>query len=186
MKNDLSEILSNYEKEKSKHLINLLDDLQGQCFNLPKIDIENFIEVIKTEIIKYNKYNKLQLKHNIETKSNITSLKVYTETNEDQILLCNLKFKEELELRGIFINNIADYLKELDRKELKLTTVQRKTFLEMIEKRANPYSFYSDNTTNIHVRIMRHMKNTDITIVLITKEANGKFEPFSRFTIIEI
>ena len=186
MKNDLSKILSNYEKEKSKHLINLLDDLHGQCFNLPKIDIENFIEVIETEIIKYNKYNKLQLKHNIETKSNITSLKVYSETNEDQIVLCNLKFKEELELQGIFINNTVDYLKGLNGKELRLNTEQRKTFLEMIEKRANPYSFYHNNTTNIHVRVMPHMKNTDITIVLVTKERNGKFEPFSRFKIIEI
>ena len=182
----IEKILSNFEKEKSKHLINFLDDLHGQYFNLPKVDIDSFITIIQEEIIKYNKYNKLQLKDNIETKSNITSLKIYTETKEDPVELYNIKFKEELELRGQFINNIADYLKELNRKEVKLSSKQRENFIEMVEERANSYSFYHNTKTNIHVRFKRHMKNTNITFVLITKETNGNFEPFSRFTIVEI
>ena len=181
----LKEILSDFEKEKSKHLITLLDTLHEQKLELPSYEITNLVVHLEKEIENYNKYNKLQLKLQKKTESNFTTIKVHTTTDEEEIELCHFEMIKEHEIQGISINDITKYLKSIDGKEIELSALRRKHFLSIIEDYVITYCFYYNDTDRLNIRLHEDMLSGNV-LVSIVKKVNDDVELFSQFEIIEI
>lgn len=182
----LQEVLLDFEKAKSKHLITLLDTLHGQSFELPSYKIKNFAETLEKEIKNYNKYNKTQLKFSNELKSNITITKVHVEENDELIELCSFEMKSEPEVYGVSINDIANFLKSLNEKELKMSAKRRDYFLKMIEDQVFTYDVYSNDINSLNLQIRRDIIDPFTFNIMILKMVNDDYQVFSQFTITEI
>lgn len=184
--NKLREIFLDFEKAKSKHLITLLDRLHEKSFELPSYKIKNFAETLEKEVENYNKYNKAELKFRNELKSDVTTIKVHAKENDELIELCSFEMKSEPEVYGISINDIADFLKSLNEKELKMSAKRRDYFLKMIEDQVFTYNVYSNDISSLNLQIRRDIIDPFAFNIMILKMDNGDYQVFSRFTIIEI
>lgn len=184
--NKLQEIFLDFEKVKSKHLITLLDNLHEQSFELPSYKIKNFTETLKKEVENYNKYNKVELKFRNELKSDITTIKVHAKENDELIELCSFEMRPEPEVYGISINDIVNFLKSLNEKELKMSAKRRDYFLKMIEDQVFTYDVYSNDLSSLNLQIRRDIIDPFAFDIMILKMVNGDYQVFSRFTITEI
>ena len=184
--NKLQEILLDFEKAKSKHLITLLDTLHGESFELPSYKIKNFTETLEKEVKNYNKYNKAELKFRNELKSDVTIIKVHAKENDELIELCSFEMKSEPEVYGVSINDIADFLKSLNRKELKMSAKRRDYFLKMIEDEVFTYCIHSDDIESLNLRIERDPVDPYVFSVMILQKVNDDYQVFSHFNINEI
>lgn len=184
--NKLQEIFLDFEKAKSKHLITLLDNLHGQSFELPSYKIKNLNETLEKEVENYNKYNKAELKFRNELKSDVTIIKVHAKKNDELIELCSFKMKSEPEVYGVSINDIANFLKSLNEKELKMSAKRRDYFLKMIEDQVFTYDVYSNDIGSLNLQIRRDIIDPFAFNIMILKTLNDDYQVFSQFTITEI
>lgn len=184
--NKLQEIFFDFEKEKSKHLITLLDALHNQSFELPNYKIKNLTETLEKEVENYNKYNKAELKFSNELNSDVTIIKIHTKENDELIELCSFEMKSEPEVYGVSINDIANFLKSLNEKELKMSAKRRDYFLKMIEDQVFTYDVYSNDTSSLNLQIRRDIIDPFAFNIMILKMVNGDYQVFSQFTITEI
>ena len=184
--NKLREIFLDFKKAKSKHLITLLDRLHEKSFELPSYKIKNFAETLEKEVENYNKYNKAELKFCNELKSDVTIIKVHTKENDELIELCSFEMKSEPEVYGISINDIANSLKSLNEKELKMSAKRRDYFLKMIEDQVFIYNVYSNDIGSLNLQIKRDIIDPFAFNIMILKMVNGDYQVFSKFTINEI
>lgn len=184
--NKLQEIFLDFEKAKSKHLITLLDNLYGESFELPSYKIKNFAETLEKEVENYNKYNKAKLKFHNELKADVTIIKVHAKENDELIELCSFEMKSEPEVYGVSINDIANFLKSLNGKELKMSAKRRDYFLKMIEDQVFTYDIYSNNIDSLSLQIRRDIIDPFAFNIMILKMFNGDYQVFSQFTINEI
>ena len=183
--NKLQEIFLDFEKAKSKHLITLLDTLHEQSFELPSYKIKNFTETLEKEVENYNKYNKAELKFRNELKSDITTIKVHAKENDELIELCSFEMKSEPEVYGVSINDIANFLKSLNDKELKMSAKRRDYFLKMIEDEVFTYCIHSDDIESLNLRIERDPVDPYVFSVMILQKVNDDYQVFSHFNINE-
>lgn len=184
--NKLQEILLDFEKAKSKHLITLLDTLHGESFELPSYKIKNFTETLEKEVKNYNKYNKAELKFRNELSSDVTIIKIHAKENDELIELCSFEMKSEPEVYGISINDIANFLKSLNGKELKMSAKRRDYFLKMIEDEVFTYCIHSDDIESLNLRIERDPVDPYVFSVMILQKVNDDYQVFSHFNINEI
>ena len=184
--NKLQEIFLNFEKAKSKYLITLLDNLHGESFELPSYKIKNFAETLEKEVENYNKYNKAELKFRNKLKSDVTTIKVHAKENDELIELCSFEMKSEPEVYGVSINDIANFLKSLNDKELKMSAKRRDYFLKMIEDQVFTYDVYSIDISSLTLQIRRDIIDPFTFNIMILKMFNGDYQVFSQFTINEI
>lgn len=182
----LQEILLNFEKVKSKHLIALLDTLHGESFELPSYKIKNFAETLEKEVENYNKYNKAELKFRNELKSDVTIIKVHTEENDELIELCSFEMKSEPEIEGISINDITTYLESLGGKELEMSAKRRNYFLDIIQEYVNTYCTYYNDMEKLNLLVRKDPIDPFVYDVTIALKINGEYQTFSKFTINEI
>lgn len=182
----LQEIFLDFEKAKSKHLVALLDNLHGESFELPSYKIKNLVKSLEKEVENYNKYNKAKLKFRNELKSDVTIIKVHAKGNDELIELCSFEMKSEPEVYGVSINDIINYLKHLDGKELEMSAKRRDYFLKMIEDQVFTYDVYSNNIDSLSLQIKRDIIDPFAFNIMILKTVNGDYQVFSRFTITEI
>lgn len=184
--NKLQEIFLDFEKAKSKHLITLLDTLHGESFELPSYKIKNFTETLEKEVKNYNKYNKAELKFRNELKSNITIIKVHAKENDELIELCSFEMKSEPEVYGVSINDIANFLKSLNGKELKMSARRKDCLLKFIEDEVFTYCIHSDDIESLNLRIERDPVDPYVFSVMILQKVNDDYQVFSHFNINEI
>ena len=181
----LKEILSDFEKEKSKHLIILLDTLHKQQLELPSYKIISLTVNLEKEIENYNKYNKLQLTLQKKTKSNLTTIKIHTTSDKEDIELCCFEMIEEYKNQVNQINDITKFLKSLNGKEFKLSPKRRKRFISMIEDHVMSYCFYCNDVDELDIRVHESVLDGNVLVGII-KKVNDDMELFSQFEIIEI
>ena len=184
--NKLQEILLDFEKAKSKHLITLLDTLHGESFELPSYKIKDLVKSLEKEVENYNKYNKAELKFRNKLKSDVTIIKVHAKENDELIALCTFEIKSEPEVYGVSINDIANFLKSLNEKELKMSAKRRDYFLKMIEDQVFTYDVYSNDISSLNLQIRRDVIDPFVFNIMILKTVNGDYQVFSKFTINEI
>lgn len=184
--NKLQEIFFDFEKEKSKHLITLLDALHNQSFELPSYKIKNLTETLEKEVENYNKYNKAELKFSNELNSDVTIIKIHTKENDELIELCSFEMKSEPEVYGISINDITNYLKHLDEKELEMSAKRRDYFLKIIQDYVDTYCFYYNDMESLKLLLNRDPVDSFICYVTIAQKVNNEYQVFSKFTINEI
>ena len=182
----LQEIFLDFEKAKSKHLITLLDTLHGASFELPSYKIKNFTETLEKEVENYNKYNKAKLKFHNELKSDVITIKVHAKENDELIELCSFEMKSEPEIYGVSINDIANFLKSLDGKELKMSARRRDCLLKFIEDEVFTYCIHSDDIESLNLRIERDPVDPYVFSVMILQKVNDDYQVFSHFNINEI
>lgn len=182
----LQEILLNFEKVKSKHLIALLDTLHGESFELPSYKIKDLVKSLEKEVENYNKYNKTRLELYNEVKSNITTITVYALENNEPIELCSFKMQPEPEVEGISINDITNHLKSFNKKELEMSAKRRDFFLEIIQEYVNTYCIYYDDVEKLNLLVHKDPINPFVYDVTITQKVNDEYQVFSKFTINEI
>ena len=184
--NKLQEIFLNFEKEKSKHLITLLDNLHDQSFELPSYTIKNLIKSLEKEVKNYNKYNKARLELYNEVKSNITTITVYILENNEPIELCSFEMQPEPEVEGISINDITTYLESLGGKELEMSAKRRNFFLEIIQQYVDTYCIYYNDVEKLNLLVRKDPVNPFIYDVTIALKVNDEYQTFSKFIINEI
>ena len=184
--NKLQEILLDFEKAKSKHLITLLDNLHGQSFELPSYKIKNFVETLEKEIENYNKHNKAQLELYNEVKSYITTIAIYVLENNKPIELCSFKMQPEPEIEGISINDITAHLKSFNEKELEMSAKRRDFFLKIIQEYVNTYCIYYDDVEKLNLLVRKDPVNSFVYDVTIVQKIDDEYQTFSKFTINEI
>lgn len=184
--NKLQEIFLNFEKAKSKYLITLLDNLHGESFELPSYKIKNFAETLEKEVENYNKYNKAELKFRNELKSDVTTIKVHAKENDELIELCSFEMKSEPEVYGVSINDIANFLKSLNEKELKMSAKRRDCLLKFIEDEVFTYCIHSDDIESLNLRIERDPVDPYVFSIMILQKVNDDYQVFSHFNINEI
>lgn len=186
MKNDLSDILFNHEKAKSKHLITLLDTLHKKEFKLPDYKITGVSESLEKEIKHYNKYNKAKLRFSKKLESDTTTIKIHTKENDELIELCSFKMQSEPVDYNISIDDIVNFLKSLDGKELKMSARRRDCLLKFIEDEVFTYCIHSDDIESFNLRIERDPVDHYVFSVMILQKVNDNHQVFSHFNIIEI
>ena len=184
--NKLQEIFLDFEKAKSKHLITLLDTLHEESFELPSYKIKNFTETLEKEVENYNKHNKARLKFRNELKSDITIIKVHAKENDELIELCSFEMKSKPEVYGVSINEIADFLKSLNAKELKMSAKRRDCLWKFIEDEVFTYCIHSDDIESLNLRIERDPVDPYVFSVMILQKVNDDYQVFSHFNINEI
>lgn len=184
--NKLQEIFLDFEKAKSKHLITLLDTLHGQSFELPSYKIKDLVKSLEKEVENYNKYNKAQLEFYNEVKSDVTTITVYILENNKPIELCSFEMQPEPEVYGISINDITNYLKHLDEKELEMSAKRRDYFLKIIQDYVDTYCFYYNDMESLKLLLNRDPVDSFICYVTIAQKVNNEYQVFSKFTINEI
>jgi len=184
--NKLQEILLDFEKAKSKHLITLLDSLHGESFELPSYKIKNFAETLEKEVENYNKHNKAKLKFHNELKSDVTIIKVHAKENDELIELCSFEMQPEPEIEGISINDITTHLKSFNEKELEMSAKRRDFFLEIIQQYVDTYCIYYDDVEKLNLLIRKDPINPFVYNVTITQKVDDEYQTFSKFTINEI
>lgn len=185
-KNKLQEIFLDFEKAKSKHLITLLDTLHKKAFELPDYKITGVSESLEKEIKHYNKYNKAKLRFSKELKSDTTTIKIHTKENDELIELCSFKMQSEPVDYTISIDDIADFLKSLDGKELKMSARRRDCLLQFIEDEVFTYCIHSDDIESFNLRIERDPVDPYVFSVMILQKVNDDYRVFSHFNINEI
>lgn len=183
--NKLQEIFLDFEKAKSKHLITLLDTLHKESFELPDYKITGVLESLEKEIQHYNKYNKAELRFSKELESNTTTIKIHTKENNELIELCSFKMQSKPVNYTISIDDIADFLKSLDGKELKMSARRRDCLLKFIEDEVFTYCVYSDDIESLNLRIERDPVDSFVFNIMILKKVNDDHRVFSHFNIIE-
>ena len=94
--------------------------------------------------------------------------------------------KSEPEVYGVSINDIANFLKSLNEKELKMSAKRRDYFLKMIEDQVFTYDVYSNDIGSLNLQIRRDIIDPFAFNIMILKMVNGDYQVFSRFTITEI
>lgn len=184
--NKLQEILLDFEKAKSKHLITLLDNLHGQSFELPSYKIKDLVKSLEKEVKNYNKYNKAQLELYNEVKSYITTITIYILENSKPIELCSFEMQPEPEIEGISINDITTHLKSFNEKELEMSAKRRDFFLEIIQEYVNTYCIYYDDVEKLNLSVRKDPVDSFAYDVTITQKVNDDYQVFSKFTINEI
>lgn len=182
----LQEVLLDFEKAKSKHLITLLDTLHGQSFELPSYKIKDLVKSLEKEVENYNKYNKARLELYSEVKSNITTITVYILGNNEPIELCSFEMQPEPEVEGISINDITTYLESLGGKELEMSAKRRNYFLEIIQQYVDTYCIYYNDVEKFNLLVHKDPVNPFVYDVTIALKVNDEYQTFSKFTITEI
>lgn len=182
----LQEVLLDFEKAKSKHLITLLDTLHGQSFELPSYKIKDLVKSLEKEVKNYNKYNKARLELYDEVKSYITTITIYILEDNKPIKLCSFEIQPEPEIEGISINDITTYLESLGGKELEMSAKRRDFFLEIIQQYVDTYCIYYNDVEKLNLLVRKNPVDPFIYDVTIACKINDEYRVFSKFTINEI
>ena len=182
---ELEKILSNFEKEKSKYLITLLDSLHKRQLELPSYETKNLIIDLEKEIENYNKHNKLQLNLKKRTKSSTTIIEISTMSDDEEIELCSFEIFKETEIRGIPIEDLTTYLKSINGKEIELSLESLVNFLPIIEEYITSYYSYYNDADKISIKKYQDLLAGTLEIT-INKKVNNDVELFSQFKIINL
>lgn len=184
-RNQLEEMLSNFEKERSKYLITLFDSLHKRKIELPYDEIRKLIIDLEKEIENYNKHNKLQLKLKKRTTSSTTTIEINTISDDEEIVLCSFEIFRETEIQGIPIEDLTTYLKSINGKEIELSPESRVSFLPIIEEYIMRYCSYYNDADKLGIKKYPDLLRGTVEIT-INKKINNDVELFSQFTIINL
>ena len=182
---ELKEILLNFEKERSKHLITLLDSLHEQQLELPSYEIRELIIDLKKEIENYNKHNKLQLNLKERSESSTTIIEISAISDDEKIEICSFEIFKETEIQGIPIEDLTTYLKFINRKEIELSLESCVNFLTIIEEYVTSYCSYYNDADKIGIKKYPDLLRGTLEIT-INKKINNDVELFSQFKIINL